>query len=577
MLKSKEVRKKAAAERAPERHAAVPAAAQPAASSSLRILVFLEQHCRAIALALVLLGSIRIAATYTVFSHTLDETAHIGCGMEWLQFGTYRIEPQHPPLARIMAAIGPYLLGNRLPANLDRMAMLKDGAMVLYSGHDYDLSLAVSRLGILPFFWVGCLVVYVWGRRYFGGAVAALAVFLFSFLPPVLAHAGLSTTDMALTAFLGAAFLSGYIWLEEPTRAHAIWFGVCTALMMLSKFSGMAFLPVSAGLALLWYAATDRPSTARLMRSLRERAPTFGLAVLLACGLIWAGYRFSFGKVDFTSWRLPAPELYAGIQSVMRHNDLGHTGYLLGARSHTGFWYFYEVALAVKTPLGFLALLFAGIVMAFRDARRYRQLWPALLFSLGILLVGAFSHINIGIRHVLPIYIGFALTAAAALARAMENSDAPRWVPAAAGLMTLWMVVSSLTAHPDYLPYFNELAGSHPENILVDSDLDWGQDMKRLSARLKQVHAKEVAYVSLNWADFEGEHGFPHRNGVHPAIPEPGWNAVDITFWKAFRMGLGDDHPEVTPWPDLVPEQERVGKSILLYYFPYPAELPQAR
>ncbi len=571
--------KKAAVRRAKEVHETTLAAAivSPASRPS-ELLNFLDRYAPWIALALVLLASLRIVSTYTVFNHTFDEPVHIACGMEWLDRGKYTLETQHPPLARVATAIGPYLLGGHTvytpQTNVDWL--LLDGTAILYRGHRYDLTLALARLGILPFFWVGCFVVYWWGKRYFGRPVGVLAVFLFSFLPPVLAHAGLATTDMAFSAFMGAAFLSGYIWLEEPTRKHAIWFGVCTALMMLSKFSGLAFLPASAALALLGYIALERPGAAEFWRDARRRLPTLALAIVVACLVIWAGYRFSFGKVDFTSIRLPAPELYDGIEEVKFHNSRGHPGYLLGERRSTGFWYFYEVALAVKTPLGFLVLLGAGIWLARKYRRYYRHLWGALLFSAGILLVGAFSHINIGIRHVLPIYIGFSVAAAVALARGIENAEGKRWVLAGTAAMTLWLAVSSLISHPDYLPYFNELAGSHPENILVDSDLDWGQDIKRLSARLKQVHAKEVTFISLIVADLEGEHGFPHRNGVYPAIPSPGWNAVEKTYWKEYRLGLFETHPEVIPWPDRIPEQEHVGKSILLYYFPYPGEKPDA-
>lgn len=535
------------------------------------ILSFLERHCLAISLALVLLASLRIVATYNVFNHTCDEGAHIACGLEWIQKGTYTLEAQHPPLARVFTAMGPYLLGNRMvPAA--RSTLMTEGAAVLSSAHRYDASVSLARLGVLPFFWVGCVVVYLWGRRYFSGAVAALAVLLFSFLPPVLAHAGLATTDMALTAFMGAAFLSGYIWLEEPTPAHTVWFGVCTALMVLSKFSGLVFLPVSMAVALLWYLATARPGMGPVMRALRRRLPSFGLAVLLGCFVIWAGYRFSFGKVDFTSLRLPAPELYTGIEMVRYHNDVGHQAYLLGMRSLDGWWYFYEVALAVKTPLGFLALLIAGVVLAFRNRLRDRQLWPALLFSFGVLLVGAFSRINIGIRHVLPIYLGFSIVAAVALARAIENRERGKWMFFGAAAMVAWMAVSSLIAHPDYLPYFNELAGGHPENILVDSDLDWGQDLKRLSARLKQVGAKEVSFITPFAVDLESQLGFPPHTPIHPASPAPGWNAVELTFWKSYRLGLIDRFPDGVLWPDRVPRQQLVGKSVLLYYFPYPSE-----
>ena len=525
----------------------------------------------AISVALVLIASIRIVATYTVFNHTLDEPAHVACGMEWLDKGVYRWEPQHPPLARVAAALGPYLLGIRSQgtARTEPLAMFREGNAIFYRDHHYDLTLALARLGILPFFWIACLVVYWWGKRYFGAAVGALGVLLFSFLPPVLAHAGLATTDMALTAFLGAAFFCGLVWTEQPTRAHAVWFGASTGLMVLSKFSCLAFLPASAAVALAWYLFSERPKMARLARAARERLPSLGLAVLVACLLIWAGYRFSFGKVEFANLRLPAPELYSGIRTVMEHNAGGHPAYLLGQRSETGWWYFFEVALAVKTPLAFLILLGFGVALALRRQQRYQRPWLPLAFAAGILLVGVFSRINIGLRHVLPVYIGFAVLTAVAVVRLVELTQTRRWVRMALPLLVLWLAGSSLLCHPDYLAYFNELAGSEPEKILVDSDLDWGQDIKRLSRRLHEVGAQEVAFLPVIVADLEGEHGFPPVRAVMNVWrPTPGWTAVEVTYLKALRLGLGDEHPEVTLWPDRTKPLERVGKSILLYYFP---------
>src|SRR5207248_6982316 len=117
--------------------------------------------------------SARIIATYTVFNHTADEPAHVACGMEWLDQGVYRWEAQHPPLARVAAALGPYLLGVRSQGTARDIsfAMFREGAAIFSYGHRYDLTLAVARAGILPFFWVACLVTYVWGRRMFRPAI----------------------------------------------------------------------------------------------------------------------------------------------------------------------------------------------------------------------------------------------------------------------------------------------------------------------------------------------------------------------------------------------------------------------
>jgi 4-amino-4-deoxy-L-arabinose transferase-like glycosyltransferase len=389
--------------------------------------------------------------------------------------------------------------------------------------------------------------------------VGAIAVFLFSFIPPVLAHAGFTTTDMPLTAFFALAFVAGLVWVEEPTRKHAIWFGISTALMVLSKFSCIAFFPAAAALALAGYFASARPRPRAVVQAVKERIPTFALAVLVAMVAIWAGYRFSFGSVSPGGIPVPAPEFFKGIQEVQSHLDRGHDGYLLGETRRTGFWDFYLVAIAVKTPLGFLALLAVGLVLAFGKHPLAKRLWLPLAFSFGVLLVGVFSTVNIGVRHVLPVYVGFSLVAAVAVVKLWESGYAKKWIWAALAGLVLWFAASSLLSHPDYLAYFNELAGSEPEKILVDSDLDWGQDLKRLSQRLHEVGATSVGFSGFDYADLEGEHGFPPIHGLDRRGPFEGWNAIGVTGWKEMRL---------VSWPDRFKPTQRVGKGILLWYFP---------
>src|SRR5262249_6668406 len=372
----------------------VPLVAAPAPLPEPAIALVFRKHSFLIFFLLVIVGSLRIAATYTVFSHTFDEPAHIGCGMEWLTLGSYRFEPQHPPLARVATAIGPYLANGRLQkvptmaeeglATLGVKRMWDAGLAILHREGHYDRNLALARLGTLPFFWVASLVVYVWAKRYLGEPAAAFSVFLFTFLPPILAHAGLATTDMALTAFVGASFLTALIWLENPDLIRSVLFGGATALAVLSKFSALAFVPMALLAALLWYFLADRKSCLESIRNANKYTEPLGQATLVAIVLIWAGYRFSFGEVAFSPIRLPFPELFAGIRQVIEHNRHGDPSFLLGARSTSGWWYFYFIVLGVKTPLPFLALLFYGAIVAIRrDSTRGVQL--ALAFSLGIL------------------------------------------------------------------------------------------------------------------------------------------------------------------------------------------------
>ena len=543
---------------------------QPATAATSRckaptLLALLERRTVLIAIVLVLIASARIVSTYTVFNHTTDETAHIATGMQWLDRGVYLYEPQHPPLARVAAALGPYLSGVRSQGTpgTGLEAESIEGVKILDHDHQYDRTLAMARLGILPFFWVACLVVFRWGWRAYGSAAAVIALFLFSFLPPVLAHAGLATTDMALTAFLGAAFFCALQWAETPSWKNALLFGAATGLAVISKFSSLVYFPAAIAIALAGHLFFQQPSPARAIALLKERLPSFGVAVAVGALIVAAIYRFSFAA------------LFAGIQAVEAHNAEGHPAYLLGQRTTSGFWYFYPVTLAVKTPLALVILLAVAFWWTLRDRERLRRDWPVLSFVAGILAVALFSRINIGVRHILPVYFGFSLLAAGAIADWIPRGDLRTSMSVALGLFIAWFAASSLLAHPDYLAYTNELAGSAPEKILADSDLDWGQDMKRLATRLRAVGATQVAFSPTIVADFEGAMGFPRLTQSSPVMPAPGWNAVSLSLWKVRRLGLLETHPEAVLWPDRVPPGERIGKGIMLWYFPVPTGGPK--
>jgi hypothetical protein len=490
--------------------------------------------------------------------------------MEWLDKGVYTWEPQHPPLARVASALGPYLLGMRSQntKRVDEYSMYAEGLGIFFKNNGGRDIVTAARLGILPFYWIGCLAVYLWARRYFSRGVAVLALLLFSFLPPILAHAGLATTDMACTAFLALAFFAGAVWMEEPNPRSGALFGLCGALAVVSKFSVLPYFAAAAILALAWHRLAERPKL-RLWYEIRRHAPSLGIAAAVGFLIVWAVYRFSFGKVFFADIKLPAPELFAGVRDVLLHNERGHAGYLLGKPTQTGFWYFYLVDLAVKTPLALLVLFFVGAYFTLRGSViGFRRAWLPLAFSAGILAVALFSHINIGIRHVMPIYSGMCITAALGLASLIESA-APRYWGWAAMLLLAWYGGSSIASHPDYLPYFNALAGAHPENIVVDADLDWGQDMKRLSATLREVGATQVYFLPMGVGDLQSEYGFPPViERIDPFHPMPGWNAVSLTVLKQRRLGLRDRYPNVQPWPDRSEGGKLIGKSTRLYFVP---------
>jgi hypothetical protein len=545
-------------------HSQAQVAVQSSPSFSERLESLLGQRAAVIVVALILLASVRIAFTYTVFNHTSDEPAHIACGIQWLDQGIYRYEPQHPPLTRVMVALGPYLAGARSNRQGD---LFVEGDSILYGGGHYDLRLALSRAGNLPFFWLACWLVFLWGRRILGLSGAVLSVVIFTMIPTVLAHAGLSTTDMGVTACFAAATYASVRFLEQPDLRRTMWLGVALGFMVITKFSALAFYPAAAVLALAYWLYSTRPAVSEIGRLFAARVAWIGLAAVIGLLIIWAGYRFSFGRSLGIPFSVPFPELYSGVKSVMDHNSKGHLSYFLGELRKEGWWDYFPVLIAVKLPLGLLLLAAVGL---WKRTTRPAGAWPfalAIAIPAAILAVAMSSRINIGLRHILPAFPFFAIIAAAGTLWLIQESFRRKWALWAATAAAGWLIISSLAAHPDYLSYFNALAGDEPERIVVDSDLDWGQDIKRLGKRLQELNAPSVAFtpsIGISLAS----HGFPPHQQNDADAPAPGWNAVQVTHWKLNRMGLPLDDRNDQTWPDVVKPTERVGRSILLYYVP---------
>ena len=258
---------------------------------------------------------------------------------------------------------------------------------------------------------------------------------------------------------------------------------------------------------------------------------------------------------------------FEGIVAIKAHNDTGHLSYLLGEQRSTGWWYFYLVALAVKTPMPLLITGPIGMMVLAREGWQARDAWrlaPLVLFLTLLVFASSFSHINIGIRHVLVLYPFMALGAAHLLALAWgalrKAAVGPLAVVGQGGLVVLvaWQVLTLWTANPDYLPYFNE-AVAHPERVLVDSDLDWGQDLRRLEQR-----AAEIKIPKLNLA-YRGTANLA-RESLPPFLIMPPWKPA--TGWVAISALAKVHDPKGYAWLDAYEPLELVGKTIELYYVP---------
>ncbi|GGG93416.1 glycosyl transferase [Silvibacterium dinghuense] len=532
-------------------------------------------------------------------SQTWDEPAHIGTGMEWLARGTYTLDLIDPPLPRISTALGPYLLGSRpspsmaahrVPGDVNPWA---EGNRIINARPNPQRVLLAARLGILPYFLIAAFLTWHMTRRWLGPWPAAIATALFATCPPVLAHAGLATTDMAFVAMFLLALDRLWRALEKPSALHAFFAGAAIALACLSKLSAIPYLALCATAFLVYFFLSTRTI---------PRIRYWAIASVSLLFTVWAGYHFDIGAIATRDpqtqvhlqhvlsrlgpLRLPASILtnhfpaYAFVESLRTASYMrAHPpqGYLFGHLYNGGLWYFFLVILLVKTPLPFLLLGIPGIVLGIR------QLWKAhdgyaLVPLAGIVfpvLVATLSHVNLGVRHVLVVYPFLAMLAALSLLK-LQSILKRRWAAySIAALLLGWQLASCLYISPDFLTYLNEPASPYTGYLCTDSDLDWGQDIGRLSVRLKQLNVQHVWIAYSGSADLNRE-GLPAWDNLqkleeaHPGQHVTGWVAVSETWARWY--------PEQYGW--LTPQYRvgTAGRTIRIYYIPPSnAETPHAQ
>lgn len=504
---------------------------------------------RAIALVIALIALAAIVSTYRVFNNMYDEPAHLAAGMEWLSRGTYTYEPQHPPLSRVAAAIGPYLAGER---GTGYPHMYTEGRIILGSGEHYQRILTRARLGMLPFFLILVLTTWYWARRVADERTAALAVLFVSANPNVLAHAGVAGTDIGPAALMPAALLAWTMWLEQPTTKRSVMLGVLVALCGLSKFNAVAYLlPAAIAVALISVLKARRDL---LWTGGLKLARPLSVAVLVASFVTWAMYRFSIGPVGRLT--LPAPELFAGLAAFSRHGAGGHPAYLFGQVRLGGWWYYDLIVVLVKTPLPLLLLGGLGARLAI-GSRRIESI--ALVCGIAaVLLVATLTPVDIGVRLLLAIYPLLAVLCAIAFVWAWERARniSTRF---AVGALLAWTVLEPATTHPDYIAYFNQLAGPEPEHVLVDSNLDWGQDLYRLRDVARELRMDSLRVHYFGSAEFSAV-GLQRARRLRPNERTTGWVAASETFYA----GVWAD--SALHWLHAFQPVARVGRSIRLYY-----------
>jgi hypothetical protein len=494
----------------------------------------------AVVVAVLAIGSMRDD------SATADEAAHIAAGLLKVREGRIDLYATQTPLIESLIAMPLAIAGERVPDQWRSMGNRPwvFGHLLLYrGGSDAQRILRMARLPVIALFLALCFAVWGFVREVTGNDAAALAAFAMTgFCPTLLAHGRLATVDMGVTFF---AFLATALFLRllrAPSKGVAIATGVAVACTLASKISGALLLPFFAIVLVLWFAERRRPAPADAGGVPRRRlfwlewrggsetlpasaggdagVPLAAITCIATFILIYLVLGRSFDLM--LPFRAYLSELRA-VRAFYVANPLPQ--FLLGEFSQKGWPQYYLVAMAVKTPLPALTLLVIGVL----HTRRFEGI-VCIVFAALFLLVSAFSSLNLGIRHVLPIYPFLYAAAAIAL------FDASRRMRIAAGVLVAAHVLVALLAYPSYLSYFNALIGSprNADRILIDSNLDWGQDLRRLGlwARANDVDVVRVHYFGAGNVELElGARG-ARWPAPRPQLLPKGWFAVSRHFYR---------------------------------------------
>ncbi len=510
---------------------------------------------------LVCLATFRIVDTYRHVSQVYDEPFHVLRGIHW-QTGHEYIHSEHPPLGPLVFAMLPYSQGVVFD---DTGNKLNDGNSILYGNGNYLRTITLFRLGNLLFFWIACAALYSWlvsnGRMVEG----VLAVAFFSFSPPVLAHSGVSTTDMPITAMLTSAVFFVDIALCKQTVMRWMLAGTASGMALLAKFSAVLFLPMC---VIVLLCTKWNGSKISKNKSVWYCLTYIGTAFLV----VWSVYGFSVGQMSsiqvkeypFDGFpkrlggaRIPAPEFVAGLIWAKGKLDAGHGNYFFGDVPMGGSLLYFPTVLAIKTSLAMLVCASVGSCVAICTMWKKGGTWPTTPFCIFVILLVAatFSSVNIGVRHVLPLYPFVSALAAEGITCVVACLWRDRRIVVAACLATLvgsWLVLDSCRSHPYYLSHFNELAFGVPERIVIDSDIDWGQGLFELEKKCKE----------LNILRLQVEYFGTGKLNEH-TLPQP--MAENETYWIAISLTLLYGNPEFASYRSRVPDGIVPGGSIRLF------------
>lgn len=514
-----------------------------------------------------------VAANAVGNSATADEPYHLASGVSVLEEGALAMFVEQPPLARSVAALPVAAM------DLEPVAEHRRRAGSAYRGaHSWlfdnrMLADTVLLVGRLPYVALGLALVLVTGavaRRFYGRWAGWLALVLAAGCIPLAAHTPVIHTDVpfALAVLLTVAALVRF--LDRPGWGAAAALAGCLGAALAVKYTAIHLVAAVVLVVLLdaLRRAGREGRKAAWRRLLGLGGALAGGVLLLLAVYAWAMRSSPPGLAEWmvgAAVKVPAwePALKAatrtvpplgqyltGLAVVLQQNAFGRLSYLNGELSLHGFPLYFPEAMALKSQLGFLLLLLARPFVRGQERDRFAV---ALLVPAAYLLAAAIpSAFNIGVRHMLPLYPLLIVWAAGILRGGPGRT--PRWAGVAAAIAVGWCWTAFLVAHPHHIAYFNELAGgsANGARFLVSSNVDWGQDVKRLGRWAERYGVERMDTLTFGPAPVER-----YLPGASPV--GPGWEpSAEHLAVSAYLETLGPAYYQVYGPPEMVPVMERI-------------------
>lgn len=526
----------------------------------------------------LLILAFALALTSTIQkSPTMDEQNHIARGAAYLGTGDPRLSIEHPPLVNTLSALPAHLLLD-LQLPLDQWWEAAEwyhfaDNFLWHANRNPDQIVFLARLPIIGLGLMLSALVFRWASERFGAWGGLLAAAFCALDPNILAHARFSTTDLGGAFFVFLAAYAFWRLTKHFTWWRVGWAGVALGLAFAAKLSALLFGPILA-LTFLIESILEGADRAHLLK----RVGSLFVIALLALLIVWTSYRFQMGPLEGVSFAVPAPPYIRGIEAVLNFASGGRPGYLLGEISTEGWWYYFPIALTVKTPLVTLVgILLATAAMIYRSQHDdlFLLVPPVTLFA-----IFTTARLNLGYRHLLPILPFLAvhvgrLTNLSGKETRFFPKNLVSLLPLA---LAVWLATSTLTIYPHFLAYFNPIGGG-PKNgwrILADSNIDWGQDLKELKRWMTQ---ESISCVKLSWfGSAYPEHysitydplpgvGFPSHFELwsdppfNTQAPEPGIYVISINN----LLGLNLPNPDLYVWFRARSPDAKVGYTLFVY------------